>query len=255
MRHRVGAELEQQTEAEQEMTNALPRRDGVVADDDLGARFADLIASPDFSCLGARAALHQKSLVCSEYATMNDREVTRTLHRRLVAFIEEMSRASGDFASFAAIFRAPPEQTEKSFEQDLWRQLHMLRQVDAENYGWAPGVSSDPTSPQYAYSVAEHPFFIVGMHADASRISRRFSHPTLIFNSHLQFSRLKSSGVYAALQRKIRQREVRLQGSINPNLADYGKAPETLQYSGRANLANWQCPSPTPDGELEPDDE
>ncbi|MFF0879796.1 guanitoxin biosynthesis heme-dependent pre-guanitoxin N-hydroxylase GntA [Micromonospora aurantiaca (nom. illeg.)] len=214
----------------------------MVADDDLSAQFADRIASPDFSCLGARTALRRKSLVCAVYGTMNDLRTSRSLHGRLVAFVEEMTSREADYPSFAAIFRAPLGHTEESFERDLWRQLHMLRQIDEESYGWAPGVSADPASPRYAYSVAGHPFFVVGMHSRASRISRRFSHPTLVFNSHLQLDRLKSNGVFAALQRKIRQREVRLQGSINPNLSDFGQAPESLQYSGRVTPAGWRCP-------------
>ena len=33
-----------------------------------------------------------------------------------------------------------------------------------------------------------------------------------------------------------------LQGTINPNLADFGDASEARQYSGRAVEANWTCP-------------
>ena len=39
-----------------------------------------------------------------------------------------------------------------------------------------------------------------------------------------------------------RARDLALQGSINPNLADFGTAPETRQYSGRKVEAGWKCP-------------
>jgi hypothetical protein len=33
-----------------------------------------------------------------------------------------------------------------------------------------------------------------------------------------------------------------LQGSLNPNLADFGEQSEARQYSGRATEADWVCP-------------
>jgi FPC/CPF motif-containing protein YcgG len=40
----------------------------------------------------------------------------------------------------------------------------------------------------------------------------------------------------------VRERDVALQGSTNPNLADFGQASEARQYSGRATEVAWQCP-------------
>jgi FPC/CPF motif-containing protein YcgG len=37
-------------------------------------------------------------------------------------------------------------------------------------------------------------------------------------------------------------RDLRLQGSLNPNLSDFGKKSDARQYSGRAVEANWKCP-------------
>jgi hypothetical protein len=44
------------------------------------------------------------------------------------------------------------------------------------------------------------------------------------------------------MQEAIRQRDIALQGSINPVLARFGEASEARQYSGRAVESNWKCP-------------
>ncbi len=98
------------------------------------------------------------------------------------------------------------------------------------------------TSPKFSLSLAGHPFFVIGLHPGASRIARRFAWPAMVFNSHVQFDRLREDGRYTKMQKATRARDLALQGSINPNLADFGTAPETRQYSGRKVEADWKCP-------------
>ena len=83
---------------------------------------------------------------------------------------------------------------------------------------------------------------MIGLHPGASRQARRFETPVLVFNSHRQFQRLRADGRYAKMQKATRGRDVALQGSINPNLADFGTASEARQYSGRAVEPHWACP-------------
>lgn len=73
-------------------------------------------------------------------------------------------------------------------------------------------------------------------------MARRLPSPALVFNSHRQFDRLRADGRYAKMQAATRERDIALQGSINPNLADHGEASEARQYSGRAVDADWICP-------------
>lgn len=169
--------------------------------------------------------------------------VAAQLHREILDFISTSLAAEPDFASFAAIFRAPADAAldEEGFESALWAQLGALHDIDAPRFPWAPDYSADPAAADFAFSIGGHPFFIAGLHPSASRISRRFSHPVLVFNSHVQFERLRRDGRYYRLQREIRVREVRLQGSINPMLADHGEAGQAAQYSGRAVPADWVC--------------
>jgi FPC/CPF motif-containing protein YcgG len=90
--------------------------------------------------------------------------------------------------------------------------------------------------------LAGHPFFVIGLHPGSSRLGRRAPVPVLVFNSQRQFTRLRADGRYAKMQAATRARDLALQGSLNPNLADWGSAPETRQYSGRAVEADWRCP-------------
>ncbi len=64
----------------------------------------------------------------------------------------------------------------------------------------------------------------------------------MVFNSHHQFDRLRADGRYGRMQAAIRKRDGALQGSINPNLADFGDASEARQYSGREVEPDWRCP-------------
>ena len=40
----------------------------------------------------------------------------------------------------------------------------------------------------------------------------------------------------------IRNRDEKLQGSINPMMRDFGQGSEARQYSGRAVNDEWKCP-------------
>jgi FPC/CPF motif-containing protein YcgG len=83
---------------------------------------------------------------------------------------------------------------------------------------------------------------VVGLHPASSRFARRFAWPTLVFNAHHQFDRLRAEGRYDRMQEVIRSRELALQGDLNPNLGDFGSLSEARQYSGRPAEAGWRCP-------------
>ncbi|WP_432093059.1 guanitoxin biosynthesis heme-dependent pre-guanitoxin N-hydroxylase GntA [Streptomyces sp. bgisy100] len=203
---------------------------------------SDWINSDNFSCLAAKAAVRRGLLTHSAVGRLGSADATGRLHRHLEKFVTEALSSSENFATFVAVFDEAPETSEEDFENALWQQLQSLHEHDSERYTWAAGAAQDPDSARFAFSVAGHPFFVVGLHAGASRVTRRFPRPAIAFNSHHQFERLKESGVYAGLQRRIREREIRLQGSINPNLREYGDTSEAPQYSGRHAEDGWACP-------------
>jgi hypothetical protein len=145
-------------------------------------------------------------------------------------------------ATFVATFEEPASCSEAAFEWALWELLQRVHDLDARRHPYAKGYDPDPESPTFAMSVAAHPFFVVGLHPAATRVTRRFAHPAVVFNSHVQFERLKRNGAYARIQTEVRAREIALEGSINPNLAEFGARSEARQYSGRPVPADWRCP-------------
>ncbi len=207
-------------------------------------RFTAWLESDRFTCLGALAALHRDELVVRGYGRLTGEAEVGALHADLTAFVQHRLALGTDpgFHSFAALFTGATVRDEVEFERVLWGLLQALHERDPTRHAYAPDVSSDPGSPSFGYSVAGHPFFVVALHPGASRISRRSPIPTVVFNSHRQFARLKRSGVYQGLRTRIRVREVRLQGSVNPMLAEHGERSEAPQYFGRLQSPRWPCP-------------
>jgi uncharacterized protein len=195
-----------------------------------------------FTCLGARASSWRGELTVRSYGPMGTQERTRDLHDDLVEFLAIDGGPTDGFRSFAALFTDTACWSEREFETRLWQQLQDLHDIDRHGFAWAEDVSMDPAVFDFGFSVAVHPLFVVGLHPGASRISRRFTTPALVFNSHRQFTALKRAGVYQGLRKAIRRREQALQGDLNPMLADFGEQSEASQYAGREVPADWVCP-------------
>ncbi|MFF4156097.1 guanitoxin biosynthesis heme-dependent pre-guanitoxin N-hydroxylase GntA [Streptomyces sp. NPDC001678] len=218
-------------------------------EDEIRSRIGDWLRSDRFSCLAGKAALRRDLITYAALGPLGAPETTAALHRELEEYVSEQLGPDENFATFIAVFDGPAGLSEERFEAALWQQLSDLHEVDRQRYAWAPEADPDPESPRFAFSAAGHPFFVVGLHDGASRISRRSPLTALAFNSHHQFERLKQSGVYSGLQRRIREREMRLQQSINPNLDEFGLSSEARQYSGRTAEPGWTCPfRPVTDG-------
>ena len=205
-----------------------------------GPDLAGWIDGEEFSCLGAKASLRRGELVRVDLGEMGRPGTTAELYAAVERFVRRRLRPEEDFASLVAVFDGPRQLAEEPFERLLWAQLAALHELDS--HPWAADVSADPASPVFSFSLAGHPFFVVGLHERASRISRRFSRPAMAFNSHRQFERLRHSGAYPGLLTRTRERELRLQGSVNPALADHGTVSEARQYAGRAVPPDWTCP-------------
>jgi uncharacterized protein len=206
------------------------------------AALRDFVLREDYPCLGARSAFRRGTYRFGAYERLDDPAVTRGLMRDLHAFAVERRGIAPDFTTFAAVFREPVPDGERGFEQALWSQLGRLHALDRTLYEWDPSVSSDPADPNFSFSLAGTAFFVVGLHPNATRHARRFAWPALVFNAHEQFEKLRANGYFKRLQHRIRERDVRLQGSINANLADYGRHSEAAQYSGREVGGDWKCP-------------
>ncbi len=225
---------------------ASPAPSGASNDTALTAQFFDFVDNASFPCVGSKAALARGAIHAHEFAALgsrvNDASMLDKLHA-FAAMIDATDPVNTTVHSFVALFSGPFDADERRFEALLWSQLQRLHELDVQRGSrWADDVSRDPDSPQFSVSLGGHPFFVIGLHPGASRIARRFTHPALVFNSHRQFEQLRADGRYQKMQAATRGRDLALQGSINPNLADFGVASETRQYSGRAVEAEWKCP-------------
>ena len=206
------------------------------------AQFCEHVSNPDFPCIGAKASLNGGCYRFGFYPEMNAAETTAALAHDLWLYVQERPSFQSEYATFVASFAAPIVADEKSWEKLLWQQLQDLHELDRQHYDWDKAVSSDPESPNFSFSFAETGFFVVGLHPASSRISRRFKWATLVFNAHSQFERLRELNKFERMRVTIRARDLKLQGSLNPNLSDFGKHSEARQYSGRAVEENWKCP-------------
>ena len=224
------------------MLSTIHRAESPRADEEVKARFTAFVADPAFPCLGAKAALNSGSQILRVYQELGVKQCATELARDLEAFIFSDVRRTNAFATFVATFREPRALDEKKFEELLWLALQQLHQIDAVRHAWSAKVSSDTADACFAFSFASEPLYVVGLHGGSSRRARRFPWPTLVFNPHEQFERLRHDGNWTKMQQTIRGRDIALQGSINPMLSDFGEQSEARQYSGRAVDAGWSPP-------------
>ncbi len=202
--------------------------------------FRALALSDHFACVGGRAAVRQEAYRFGLYDRMATTASTRALAIDLRAFLADDDLRGQPLTAFVASFVAPVPADEATFEELLWATLQQLHHEDDQP--WAFDRRADPEDPAFSFSFAGIGFFVVGLHANSSRFSRRFAWSTLVFNPHAQFDRLRREGRYGRFRDVIRTRDVALQGTVNPMLQDFGERSEARQYSGRAVRDDWKCP-------------
>ena len=205
-------------------------------------QFVAFVSSGPFPCVGAKAAVNSSSYRFRVYPELAAAETSTALARDLTLFTHSKLCRNNEYASFVAIFEAPLFLEEQKFEELLWRQLQELNRIDAPKHDWDPSVSSDPSDRFFSFSFAGRALYVVGMHSNSSRQSRRFPWPTLVFNPHEQFERLRGNGKWQRMRDTIRARDIALQGNLNPMLSDFGERSEAAQYSGRQTPADWKAP-------------
>ncbi|MFJ6217212.1 guanitoxin biosynthesis heme-dependent pre-guanitoxin N-hydroxylase GntA [Streptomyces sp. NPDC092296] len=210
------------------------------------AALADFIGEEDFVCLGARAALRRNTIVHHHFGRLGTEAAVEEHLAALYTFLQGFEPSARSFTSFVATFEGPRFADEQGFETTLWRHLQALHDRDSRQHPWSTEYDADPSSTNFGFSVGGHPFFVVGLHPGASRPSRRFGSPTLVFNSHLQFNALGMN--FFKLRGRIRKREKAWHGSVNPSFLAY--KDEARHYSGRMTDPEWRCPfTPNPAAE------
>jgi len=194
-----------------------------------------------FPCVGAKSALAKDGIRSVVAGDLRDGGYDAQILAALGRTADDASDVS-DLRSTIVVFPLTPVLNEQLFERTLWARLQALHERDRHDFPWDPGFDSNPASDNFAMSLGGTAHFIVGMHPGASRIARRAPVAMLAFNGHAQFLRMKDEGKFDRVRDVVRNRDVAVQGSINPMLADHGTVSEAAQYSGRAVSSNWVCP-------------
>lgn len=212
------------------------------SEESLAAALAALVGHVDYPCLGARSVFRRDAVTLLVLDDLTDDGPAGDLVRLTVALRDYVRGVDvdGDLVSFVACFRGPVRAGEREFEADLWAALQHLH--DTDRTAWSEEVSPDPVDPHFGFSLDGTPLFVVGLHPHASRIARRAPVPTLVFNLHAQFERLRADGRYDRMRDTIRRRDTTVQGSVNPMVADHGEVSEAFQYAGRAVPPDWTPP-------------
>ena len=196
-------------------------------------RFRSLVYAREFPCVGAKSAMNRDRMEFAILGELGSRDSAGALLRELAEYSARHPNPGVEPVSLVALFRGEVG-SEDEFHDKLWTQLQAMHDLDSVENGWAEGVSSDPESSQFSFSAGGRAFFVVGLHPKSSRLARRAPAAALVFNFHDQFEALRANGRYDKLQAAIRERDIALQGSINPVLARFGEGSEALQYSGKA---------------------
>lgn len=208
----------------------------------LSEEIKSFVLQKNYPCVAAIRSVKHRDYRVGVYSKFGTGESGRALRRDLQDYLVEQKRTGSTYLTYWAVFDAAPVAlTETDFEVGLWRELSHLTSAEQRARDWGDNVS-DPEQPGFCLSIDGTAFFVVGLYPGSSRVARRFSRPALVFNTLEQFENLERSGEYEPMKRAIRARDVKLQGSVNPMVAQHGDKWEAIQFSGRANPSTWKCP-------------
>jgi uncharacterized protein len=189
----------------------------------IDADFRAFVGDGGFPCLAGKGAVKRNDYTLGVYPSLGSEAATTMLAAELGRFTASIPADGAGLRTFAAVFTGDVPADELAFERSLWRQLQRLHDADPVG-AWDAGVSGDPADRNFSFSFGGRALFVVGLHPASSRLSRRFAWPAMMFNPRAQFDRLKAEGRFDRMRDLVRERDVALQGSMNPNLADFGQA-------------------------------
>jgi len=184
----------------------------------------------DFPCVMAKSVLKKGHL---ENYQIKDSTSEEELLNYLYMFIDHFRNEPQKLHSCIFEFPCFEDSTFERFESYFWNLLEELSKLDKQKYRHDDRVSNSYSNSNYSYSLKEEAFFIVMLHPQSPRLSRRYSYPSIVFNPHEQFENLRKANKYQKIKNIIRKRDQKVQGSVNPMLSDFGERNELYQYTGR----------------------
>ena len=210
--------------------------------DSIEQALKDLISKKNYPCIAAIQSVAQHEYQIGVYEGFGSGMSAEQLSRDLNAFKRKQKATDSLYLSFFAVFKDPAFESEKDFEDALWQELSLLAAKDAPGMPWDSHFSANPKDKNFCFSFGGDAFFIVGLHPKSSRLARQFPYPTLVFNLYEQFEELHRKNQYYPMIKTNRQRDLKFQGSVNPMVEKHSDVWEAIQFSGRANPPNWECP-------------
>lgn len=211
-------------------------------DDSIVREYLDHFATKDFPCVAAQAAVKRGQVSCMVSEDMSSGDHDAEILKFLYGFVDRYRSAQKPFNSAAIIFRKPAIHDEWTFDSFLWKRLNALADLDMQKYSHDKRVDADPASSKFSFSLKEEAFFIVGLHPASARRARTFRYPTLVFNPHQEFERLRKVKRYEQMKKIVRKRDIVYSGSVNPMLSEFGERSEVFQYTGIEYDSKWRCP-------------
>ncbi|MDD7887355.1 guanitoxin biosynthesis heme-dependent pre-guanitoxin N-hydroxylase GntA [Flavivirga sp. 57AJ16] len=202
--------------------------------------YRDFIINKKHPCVMAKTVFAMNKYHLNIYDDISSDKVIMPILLDIKNYLDKYDDKSKEFESLIICFKNSKFKSDLEFENALWNFLQKLH--DHDHTAWDSNVSQDPNNPNFSFSLKGKAFYIVGMHPGSSRLARKAPYCTIVFNLHSQFEKLRQMGIYKNIKKRIRKRDMALQGSINPVLADYGSDTEAKQYSGRAVEKEWTCP-------------
>lgn len=205
--------------------------------------FRATVESDPFPCAGAKIAFNKNSYRFGLYTDMNGDNTQKALAYDLVNFAREQKESGSGFTTFIACFKEPGMINPEMFENETWRLLGALADMDRPHHQWDKMASDDPADPHFSFSFAGTAYFVAALSPVSSRWSRRFLLPTLVFNAHYQFEEMKKKGVFERMRDLIRKNDEKLQGAPNALADDFGNSSEAAQYCAvEKGGAKPECP-------------
>jgi uncharacterized protein len=194
----------------------------------------DFVLNKDFPCVMAKVVARIGYAKHIEIPSLKAPEALEKVQREVYRFVDIFRSSPNRLSSFIVSVPLAAHPSFESFERAFWDFLKKLNQLDHELHPHDPRVGQKPLAEDFSYSLKSEAFFILALHPESPRLSRRFSRPTIVFNPHQQFENMRIKGIFTKVRDVIRSRDKKLQGEVNPMSTDYGERSEVFQYIGKS---------------------
>jgi len=237
----------------QDSVSYMTHRDGKTIHLDGGMRLtarAELVHSvvrgyvlaESFTCVPARIALikgtYRLAFVDGE---LGSPLAARALGYTMERFVHDLPHLPSPFRPLLVSFDRPRMVTPVEFHYRVWDTMQLCAEIDQKLFAHASDVSSDPMSEDFGFSCAGRGWFINAGYCGSERDARSFAWPTFICNLQSNFDELKATGRFERIRDKNRSRDVELQGSENPYLAEKGEGDQWHQVTSLSE-PSLRCP-------------